>query len=232
MSFKTILVKDQNADNTLKLHVADSPCCGDSANLCQYTASYAAANTVTAVTFVHEGANKTVTFSAVSGAAAVRAAIVAALAANGYEDFNDGLESLEFVTNGSNFDITAYSDVKLVSLTASGGTATFTEKCTETGLCTYTKTGIGSNTTDTLTVNGVTSDLVDVVAGTTTASAINASIVTALTAGAARNASAATVEVGTGGSATYTVTIQAAPGTRIAYNGTTLTPTNCRVAWA
>ena len=230
MSFKTLLVPDQNADNTLKIQESDSPCCGDSVTLCKYVATYASANTVTGLIIKdRDGNNQTLTFASVSGAAAVKAAVIAALAAEGYEDYADGLESLTFVVSSTNFIVTSYSDVELVSLTASGGAAAFTKTCVQEGVCTYTKAAFGSLTTQTITANGVTTAIIDTVAGTTTTSAISASVLAALVAGAVRNPAVVTTSSGSGGSMLYTVTITAAQESDIRWTGTMIAPTDCRV---
>lgn len=230
MSFKTLLVADQNVDNTLKIHESDSPCCGDGTTLCKYTATYAAANTVTGLIIKDRtGANKTLTFASVSGAVAVRAAVVAALAAEGYEDWGDGLESLAFVTAGSNFNLTSFSDVELVSLTASGGAAAFTKTCVQEGVCTFVKGSLGALTGQSVTANGVTTAVIDIVPGTTTTAQITTSVTAALTAGAVRNATVVTTVTGSGTGQIYTVTITAAQESDIRWTGTQIAPTNCRV---
>lgn len=230
MSFKTLLVADQNVDNTLKIQESDSPCCGDGTTLCKYTATYAAANTVTGIIIKDRtGANKTLTFASVSGAVAVRAAVVAALAAEGYEDWGDGMESLDFVTAGSNFNLTSFSDVELVSLTASGGAAAFTKTCVQEGVCTFVKGSLGALTGQTVTANGVTTAVIDIVPGTTTTTQITTSVTAALTAGAVRNATVVTTVTGSGSGQIYTVTITAAQESDIRWTGTQITPTNCRV---
>lgn len=230
MSFKTLLVADQNADNTLKIQTADSPCCGDSATLCKYVATYAAANTVTGIIIKdRDGNNKTITFSSVSGATAVKAAVIAALAAEGYEDFNDGLESLTITPDSTNLVVTSYSDVELVSLTASGGAASFTKTCVQEGVCTWTKAAYGALTSQTITANGVTTAIIDIVPGTTTTSQITTSVTAALTAGAVRNATVVTTVTGSGGSQLYTTVITAAQESDIRWTGTLIVPTNCRV---
>ena len=232
MSFRTLLVADQNADNTLKIQESESPCCGDSATLCKYEATYVAANTVTGLIIKdRDGNNQTLTFASVSGAVAVKAAVIAVLAANGYEDYADGLESLTIAAVSTNLVVTSYSDVELVSLTASGGAAAFTKTCVQEGVCTYAKAAFGSLTTQTITANGVTTAIIDTVAGTTTTSQITTSVTAALTAGAVRNATVVTTSTGSGGSTLYTVTITAAQESDIRWTGTQLAPTNCRVVF-
>lgn len=233
MSFKTLLVADQSVDNTLKIQESESPCCGDSATLCKYEATYVAANTVTGLIIKdRDGNNKTLTFASVSGAVAVRASVIAVLAANGYEDYADGLESLTIAAVSTNLVVTSYSDVELVSLTASGGAAAFTKTCVQKGVCTYTKAAFGALTAQTVTANGVTTAVIDIVPGTTTTSQITTSVTAALTAGNVRNATVVTTSTGSAGSTLYTVTITAAQESDIRWTGTQLAPTNCRVVFS
>lgn len=230
MSFKTLLVADQNADNTIKIHESDSPCCGDGTTMCKYVATYVAANTVTGLIIKdRDGNNQTLTFASVSGAAAVKAAVIAALAANGYEDYADGLESLTIAAVSTNFVVTSYSDVELVSLTASGGAAAFTKTCVQEGVCTYVRSAFGALTGQSVTANGVTTAIIDIVPGTTTTSQITTSVTAALTAGAVRHATVVTTSTGSSTSTLYTVTITAAQESDIRWTGTLLSPTNCRV---
>jgi hypothetical protein len=232
MSFRTLLVADQNVNNTIKIQEAESPCCGDSVTLCKFEATYATANTVTGLIIKdRDGNNQTLTFPSVSGATAVKAAVIATLAAEGYEDYADGLESITFEAVSTNLVVTSYSDVELVSLTASGGAAAFTKTCVQEGVCTYTKAAFGSLTTQTITANGVTTAIIDTVAGTTTTSAISASVLAALVAGSVRNATVVTTSSGSGGSTLYTVTITAAQESDIRWTGTQLAPTDCRVVF-
>lgn len=230
MSFKTLLVADQNVNNTLKIQESNSPCCGDGTTLCKYMATYAAANTVTGIIIKdRDGNNQTLTFASVSGATAVRAAVIAALAANGYEDYADGLESLTFTPSSTNFIVTSFSDVELVSLTASGGAAAFTKTCVQEGVCTYTRGSLGADTGITITANGVTTAVIDIVPGTTTTGQLTTSVTAALTAGAVRNATVVTTVTGSGTGQIYTVTITAAQESDIRWKGTQIAPTNCRV---
>ncbi len=230
MSFKTLLVEGQNADNTLKIQKSDSPCCGDDTTLCKYVATYAAANTVTGLIIKdRDGLNKTLTFASVSGAAAVRASVIAVLAANGYEDYADGLKSLTITAVSSNLVVTSYSDVELVSLTASGGAAAFTKTCIQKSVCTFTKAAFGALTTQTVTANGVTTAIIDIVPGTTTTGQITTSVTAALTAGAVRNATVVTTSTGSAGATLYTVTITAAQESDIRWTGVLIPATNCRV---
>lgn len=230
MSFKTLLVADQNVNNTIKIQKSDSPCCGDGTTLCKYVATYVTANTVTGLIIKdRDGNNKTLTFASVSGAVAVKAAVIAVLAANGYEDYADDLESITFVAVSTNLVVTSYSDVELVSLTASGGAAAFTKTCVQEGVCTYTKAAFGAITGQTVTANGVTTAVIDIVPGTTTTGQITTSVTAALTAGAVRNATVVTTSTGSAGSTLYTVTITAAQESDIRWTGTLLPATNCRV---
>jgi len=235
MSFKTLLVADQNAANILKIETADSPCCGDTARTCEYTTTYTAANTVSGITITNRaGASQALTFAAVSGAANVIAAIKAALAAAGYEDVSDSLESIA-ITGTTTFTVVAYSDVPLISIAASGGTATFTAKCIAVTLCNSTATISASAAAPTLSVNGKNAAMAAIVYGTTLGSAIATNINAVLTASGVLNATATvTPSTATG---PYTVVFTAPVQTTIKTNwlGTgvfdLLDQTGCATDW-
>jgi hypothetical protein len=234
MSFKKLTVADQNADNFLKIQTADSPCCGDSASTCEYTTTYTAANTVSAVTVTIDGVSTVLTFpAAVSGATNVRDAIIAALATVGVEAWSDGLESVS-ITGTTTFTVVIFSDVPFVSLTASGGTATFTGKCTPITLCTQTNTSISASAAgNSLSINGKNTALIDIVYGTTAGSAIKTSVDAAITASGVANLTSAISATGTTGP--YIITFTAPAGTTIYFNKAgvyeLLDPTNCTLDW-
>lgn len=229
MSFKTLLVPDQNTDNTLKLQTADSPCCGDSAVMCKYVAAYTAGDDVSGVIIKdRDGNNQTLSFAGTDDVSIIKERFITALAAEGYEDFSDGMESVDIVV-GATTVFTSYSDVELVSLTTSSGAVSFTKTCVQEGVCTWTKASFGALTSQTLTANGVTTALIAIVPGTTTTTQITNSVTAALTAGAVRNASVTTTVTGSGGSQLYTVVITAAQESDIRWTGTLIVPTNCRV---
>lgn len=233
MSFKTLTVADQNTDNFLKIQTADSPCCGDSASTCEYTTTYTAANTVSAITVTLDGASTAITFpAAVSGAANVRAAIIAALATIGVESFNDGLDSVA-ITGTTTFTVTMYSDIPIVSLTHSGGTATMTAKCTPITLCSQVRTINATSTGNSVSINGKDTAIIDITINTTLGSAILTSVNSAITASGVTNVTAAINP--TGASTSHTLTFTAPAGTTIYFNqgGTyeLLDPTGCAVDW-
>lgn len=232
MSFKTLTVANQNLRNILKIQTADSPCCGDTASTCEYTTTYTAANTVSGITITEKGVTRVLTFAAVSGATNVMNAIKAALLTAGYESFTDGLEAIA-ITGTTTFTVVAYSDVPLVSIAASGGTATFTAKCIARTLCNSTKTITASSAAPTLSINGKDTALAAIVYGTTLGSAIKTSIDAAITASGVANMTSAINP--TGATGPYTVSFVAPIGTTIKTNWDTaydlLDQTGCALDW-
>jgi len=155
---REILVPSQNADNFLKLYKGDSPCCGDSANQCQQVATYAAANGLTAIVIKDkEGNNKTLTFSSVTGAANVLAALRTAIYAEGYEEgAPDSFDGISVVAVSTNLQVTITGDLQVVSLTHSGGSANFSaQACDQILRCDYTIDNYAGGATNTLRINGV-----------------------------------------------------------------------------
>ena len=184
MSIKTTIPLDGNVDNTFKVTKADSPCCGDGLTMCKYTAALTIGTY--AITEIHLNSGNTVIPVVGAGltAAGTADAIVLALKNAGYIAVPDAFPSLSYTVSGTTMNVTMYSDVNVFNaMNSNADDYAFTAACTQTSACTFTKTGIVSSTTDTVTVNGVTSDIIDIVAGTTTTAAIDTSITAAFTAG-------------------------------------------------
>lgn len=228
---KRILVPDQNANNFMKLTAGDSGCCGDTVTTCQYTASYTQANTTTLLNITENGVARAlpVVLGANSTAAQAQAAILAALVLAGYEDDNNPDFAGVVVTDeGSTLKIVITGNVVVVSLVASGGTATFDADCTVTGLCTFTIEGYtggasGAAATN-LRINGVNHDLGTVTPGTTSAGTLKTAIEGALTAGGISG----TVAVTANGSVDYDIVItESESGNNIVLAGTYLTRSDC-----
>lgn len=212
---RRILVPDQNADNFLKLYHSESPCCGDSGTICQYDLTYTQANTVSLLNITEDGVARALTcVPATTSAADVQAAILAALIAAGYEDDGDpNFEGVTVVDNGSTLTVTITGDVVAVSLTTSGGAATFNQDCTLVNLCTFATTedepyagGTTGSAETTLKINGVNYDIGTVTPGTTSAATVKAAIEADMaTAGVSGTATVTTN--GSGGTQTYNISI-------------------------
>lgn len=196
--FRRILVPDQNADNTFKLHQTDSGCCGSAITACKATVSFTNTDTISGITIKDRaGNNKLLTFTGVTGAANIKAAIKAAIEAEGYED--DGVDGagVSVAAVSSNLEVTIIGEVTPVSISDTGGPTSFaTAKCSKVGICTFFYAWPGSATTSTLTINGVDATIASLTLAGNTA----ANVVSALTGAAnwpAANTSVAVVETGT-----------------------------------
>jgi len=169
----------QNANNFLKLYKGDSPCCGDSATQCQQVATYAAANGLTAIVIKdRNGNNKTLTFSSVTGAANVLAALRTAIYAEGYEEGQpDNFDGIVVAAVSTNLQVTITGDLQVVSLTHSGGSASFSaQKCTQANRCTFTIDDYAGGSSNTLRINGVNYSVGTMTPGTTNTATIKSTI--------------------------------------------------------
>lgn len=212
---RRILVPDQNADNFLKLHKTESGCCGDSGNVCQYDVTFTQANTISLLNVTEDGATVALAcVPATTSAADTLAAIKATLFANGYEDDGDpDFEGVTVVDNGSTLTVTITGDIIPVSLTTSGGAATFNQDCTLVGLCTFATAaaspyagGTTGSAATTLRINGVNYDIGTVTPGTTSAATVKTAIETQL-ASAGVSGTATVTTNGSGGTQTYNISI-------------------------
>lgn len=231
--YREILVKDQNPNNLFKLNQGHTNCCGDAAvDPCQYVATYAAANSLSALNILDQDGNaKTLTISpAVTGVANVKAAIHAALKAYGAEEDQQGVIGLTVVPSSTNVVVTIIGEVKMVSLVQSGGTTTFTATCNLTLLCTYAIGNLGALTTPNLRINGGDHALITFVPGTTTTGQIKTSVEGALTAAGVTG----TVTVTSTGSSTatlYTISIVGGGGNTFVFNSAYMERSACAQTW-
>ena len=232
MSLKTTIPLDGNVNNAFKLTKADSPCCGDGTTICQYTADVTIGTyPITSLTITDALTSIPVVDAGLT-AAGTAAAILTALKNAGYIGYPDGLPTLDFVVSGAVMSVTIYSDVHIeAAFNSNSEDFVFDVACNNSNQCTYTKTGIVSSTTDYMVINGVRSELIDIVAGTTTTAAIDTSITAAFTA-AGVTAAVTVTSSGSGGSTVYVATITAPFGTRVKYTTTDLTATACGLVWS
>lgn len=171
-----ISVPDQNANNALKRYANDDVCCNDYPAACQYDATIATANTVSAVVIKRtaESEAETLSFTAAAGGAAAAAAIKAALIAAGYENDGDAIADVtqEAVSTNTVYHITG--SLIIVSVTHSGGSASATAKCTRVGVCDF-YIEIPGGAANVFGVNGVYEDLGSLtLAGNTAANVVSA----------------------------------------------------------
>lgn len=196
--FRRILVPDQNPDNTFKLLQTDSGCCASAITACKHTVTIANSDTVSGIVIKdREGVNKTLSFTGVTGAANIKAALIAAIKAEGYEDDNVDGAAVTVAAVSTNWAITIIGEVTPVTITDTGGPTAFaTAKCTKVGICTFFYAWPGSAATSTLAINGVDATI----AALTLAGNTAANVVSALTGAAnwpAANTSVDVVETGT-----------------------------------
>jgi hypothetical protein len=152
----------QNANNTTKLYRATDGCCGEPTAACQYDVTIPTANAVNSITIKdRKGVNKELTTGfPVTGAANVRAAIKAAIVAEGYEDDDDTVVAVssEAVSTNTIYHITG--DLIVVSMKHNTSTVVnAVAKCTRTNRCTFFYAWPGSASATTFTINGVDASL-------------------------------------------------------------------------
>lgn len=160
---KQLAVAGQNPNNVFKAQTSELGCCEGSLQTCEYTATVATASAAfTALTFKdRKGNNKTVTFSSASGVANIKAAILAVIDGEGYEESRMEGEPAGVVvaTSGSNTIITLTGELEFVSITNGSGAQSFTKRCTAIRVCTFFAEWAGS-ASGSFTFNGtVTSSL-------------------------------------------------------------------------
>lgn len=223
---REILVPGQNDKNFLKLYAGDSPCCGDGATRCQQVASYAAANSLTAITVKdRSGNNKTLTFTSVTGAANVLAALRNAIYSQGYEEGEPSqFEGITVVPVSNDLRVIITGDLEVVSLTHSGGTANFdNRRCNQVNRCSFVISEYPGGTTNTIRINGVNYAVGTMTPGVTNTATIKSSIEGHLAA-AGVGGTATVVDSGS----SYNITIAGVKSdSTLALNGTHLMRSAC-----
>lgn len=172
-----ISVPNQNAGNTLSRYANDDVCCNDYPDACQYDATIATANTVSAVVIKRTAASdsETLSFTAAAGGAAAVAALKAALIAAGYENDADQITSVTGTAVSSNTVYSITGSLIIVSVTHSGGSASATAKCDRVGICDF-YTEIPGAATNTFTVDGVNASLGSLTLAGNTAAQVKSAI--------------------------------------------------------
>lgn len=211
--FHKLSVPDQNANNFFKLTDGENGCCPEGGeSVCQSTVTYTQANTVTVLNITEGGVARALpAVPATTSAADVKAALLAALIAAGYEDDTDATyPGITVVDNGTTLTVTITGRVTPVSLTTSGGAAAFDQDCTLAGLCTYVSAtnngGAAGSLATRLRINGVDYDLGAITAGTTTTGQFATAVQSAMTT-AGISGTAAVTSTGSSTATLYTVTI-------------------------
>lgn len=220
--FRPISVPDQNANNMLKRYADDGNCCDNYPDGCQYDATIATANTVSAVVFKRTAASdpETASFTAAAGGAAAAAAIRTAILAEGYENDGDQVVDVTTETSGSNTIYHITGALIIVSVTHSGGSATATAKCTRVGICDF-YTEIPGGAANVFGVDGVEEDLGSLTLAGNTAADVKSAI-----EGAAAWPSGYTVAV-VEDSDSFNITINGPGPITFTWNDVQLTKQNC-----
>ena len=220
--------KGQNAANLVKLYDATNGCCGTPDAPCMYDVTIPTANAVNNIIFkLRDGTSKTVTFSpAVTGATAVKAAIVAAIAADGYDNDSDVVPhvSSEAVSTNTIYHITGEA-VVVSMLHNTSTTVNATVKCDRVNRCTFFYAWPGSASTSAFVVNGVSATI----AALTLASNTAANVVSALEGAANWPATADVTVVETG--AAFEITISDIASNEISLGGAAFARSGCATTY-
>lgn len=160
--FKSILNPGQNADNLVKLYDTTSGCCGNNTDVCQYWLTIPTANAVNKIVIKdRDGNNKDLTtgFPA-TGATAVKAAIKAAILAEGYDIDSDQVLAVASVVSGPNTIYKITGDLIVVSATHNTSTSvSAVQKCTRINRCTFFYAWPGSGSAASFIINGTSASL-------------------------------------------------------------------------
>lgn len=206
--FRKNAVSNQNAKNFLKTTKKELGCSDSDVIDCQYTVQYVQANSVSVLTITEGVTDIALPCVIAANATALQSqnAILASLvAANYYDDISD-IKAVVVTDLGANLQVVISGDLVVKSMTTSGGGVTFTARCKRQLLCTYTANAFAGGNGSLLVLNGVARSIGDIVAGTTTAATVKASIEAAFLA-AGQTVVATVTTNGTGVTQTYTVVI-------------------------
>lgn len=232
--FRKIHNTEQNAANTLKLYESESGCCTDGAlEQCQYDVTIPTANAVNSITIKDAtGANKTLTFSpAVTGAVDVKAAIKAAIEAEGYEDDTDVVASVSSAAVSTNTIYSITGEVVVVSMVHNGATSVnATAKCDRVSNCTFAVDAYPGGAANAMTISGTDYALGAITPGTTTGPQVKTAVEGALTSAGVTGAVTVTTN-GSGGSTTYNISIVALSTSAFDINDEQLVRSDCQAAY-
>lgn len=214
----------QNANNLVKLYEGDTGCCPDLAAECQYDVVIPTANAVNNIIFKRTAAGDSVTktFSpAVTGAANVKAAILAALVAEGYEEDGSSPVGVDSYVDGTNTVYRITGSLVVVSMLHNTvTTVTATQKCDRVGRCTYFATYAGGNG-DIFIVNGTENTLGDLTFASTTAAQADTAIAAEVPAGTV------VAVVKNTDTSLFEITLIADQGSTFEIDGTDFTESDC-----
>ena len=218
----------QNAANLVKLFDATNGCCGTPDAPCMYDVTIPTANAVNNIIFQkRDGTNKTVTFSpAVTGATDVKAAILAAILADGYDQDGDAVAAVtsEAVSTNTIYHITGEA-VVVSMLHNTSTTVSATAKCDRVNRCTFFYAWPGSGSTSAFVVNGVSATIASLTLAGNTA----ANVVSALEGAANWPATADVTVVET--ATAFEITISDIASQDISLGGTTFARSGCATTY-
>ncbi|MGL6008475.1 MAG: hypothetical protein ACRC1D_03385 [Culicoidibacterales bacterium] len=225
---------DQNPDNFLKMTKHEMGCCDGEQRDCLHFGQYTQANSVTVLTIEEDGKSVDLpcVIAANATASAAQTAIKTALTTAGYYEDGDGAAGISVVDAGTTLDISIIGDIKVLTLTASGGTTTFTARCKKQNLCIFAATGFTAGAGSIMKINGADQSLGTITPGTTTAADVKTAVEAALTAEGITSTATVTT-TGSGGSQTYNISVVNIPSaSTLALVGASgivlyLVPSNC-----
>lgn len=177
--YKQITNSGQNANNLHKILDQSSGCCGAAVDVCQYSVVLPTANAVNNIIIRRNGVDETLTtgFPA-TGAANVKVAIAAALAAAGFENDNDIVTGVTSETSGTNTIYRITGDVVVVSMKHNGATTVnATALCSRIKKCVYALDWPGSAGTTVVTINGADATLASFTLAGSTAAQVQAALI-------------------------------------------------------
>lgn len=227
-------VKDQNPDNFLKMTQHEMGCCDGDERDCLHVGSYTQANSVTVLTIEEDGKSVALpcVIAANATAAAAQTAIKNALTTAGYYEDGSGAVGISVVDAGTTLDISITGDIKVLTLTASGGTTTFAARCKKQNLCAFAATGFTAGAGSIMKINGADQSLGTITPGTTTAADVKTAVEAALAAEGITSTATVTT-TGSGTSQTYNIALINIPSaSTLALVGASgivlyLVPSNC-----
>lgn len=214
-------------DNLIQVHESESGChnCDDRVE-CQYTsASIATINATELVVKNDEGDDVTYAFpAAATDRKSLRKAILDALYAAGYSE--DDKNGIVMQDSGNDTIVIITGEANVVSVTNGGSPVAFTQCCEKVVVCDYFLPSFTGGAANTITFEGVTSPLGELVYGTATAAAVATAISTEI------GTDVISIDVSDDEpNMRWTITIKGVKGLTILINGEQFSEVNCRQAF-
>lgn len=168
---------DANAANLVKLETHQTGCCGDTTEVCEYTATVATASaSVTSITFKDRaGVNKVVTFAAATGVTGIKTAIETAIFSDGYHEDGEGLPGVTVTLVSANTVIRIVGEVEPVEIARTSGNTSFVAACTGIRTCKF-KYNYAGGVGTLFVANGTSTALADLTFATASAATVDTAI--------------------------------------------------------